>query len=99
MMQLPMNASAAAQQSTDNIMRILALQMGHKEAVGDPSGGAQAASQLVAAQPVSSVSVTASVEEELTEEVNTFINKTASSFDKVVKKYVQAQRNLKTAEE
>jgi hypothetical protein len=37
--------------------------------------------------------------EELTEEVSTFINKMASSFEKVVKKYVQAKRNLKTAEE
>jgi hypothetical protein len=43
--------------------------------------------------------VTASVEEDLTEEVSTFINKMASSFEKVVKKYVQAKRNLKTAEE
>ena len=73
--------------------------MGHREAVGDPSGGVQVASQLVVAQLASSVSVTASVEEDLTEEVSTFINKMASSFEKVVKKYVQAKRNLKTAEE
>jgi len=91
--QFSMNASAAAQQSTDNILRILALQIGHRE------GGALAASQLVVAQLAASVSVTASVEEDLTEEVSTFINKMASSFEKVVKKYVQAKRNLKTAEE
>jgi hypothetical protein len=86
-----MNASAAAQQSTDNILRILALQLGHREAVGDPGGGAQAASQLVVAQLAASVSVTASVEEDLTEEVSTFINKMASPFEKVVKKYVSSK--------
>jgi hypothetical protein len=99
MMQFSMNASVAAQQSTDNILRILALQMGHREAVGDPSGGVQVASQLVAAQLASSVSVTAAVEKDLTEEASAFINKMASYFEKVVKKYVQAKRNLKTAEE
>ena len=99
MMQLSMNASVAAQQSTDNILRILALQMGHREAVGGPSGGVQVASQLVAAQLASSVSVTAAVEKDLTEEASAFIIKMASYFEKVVKKYVQAKRNLKTAEE
>ena len=75
-----MNASAAAQQSTDNILRILTLQMGHREATGDLSVGALAASQLVTAQPASSVSVTASAEEELTEEVSTFINTNGELF-------------------
>ena len=42
--------------------------------------------------------MTASVEEELTEDASLFINKTASSFEKAVKNYVQAKRNLKTAE-
>jgi hypothetical protein len=81
MMQFSMNASVTAQQSTDNSLRILALQIGQREAVGDPGGGVQAASQLVlAAQPASSVSATASMEEELTEDVSTFINKMASFF-------------------
>ena len=43
--------------------------------------------------------MTASVEEELTEGASTFINKTAIYFEKVVKKYVQAKRNLKISEE
>jgi hypothetical protein len=38
MMQLSMNASVAAHQSTDNMLRSLALQMGQREAVGDPVG-------------------------------------------------------------
>ena len=54
---------------------------------------------MVVAQLAASVSVTASVEEDLTEEVSTFINKMASSFEKVVKKYVQAKRNRKPVEE
>ena len=57
-------------------------------------------SQVVQAPPsASSLSVTASVEVELDEDVQTFIHKMASSFEKLVKQYVQAKRNLKIAED
>ena len=82
------------------MMKLLIQQLGLREAAGLPVGGPQAVSQVVQAPlPASSLSVTASVEVALDEDVQTFIHKMASSFEKVVKKYVQAKRNLKIADD
>ena len=100
MMKVSMNASMAAQQSSEHMMKLLIQQLGLREAAGVLVGGLPAVSQVVqAAPPASSMSVTASVEVELDEDVQTFVHKMASSFEKLVKKYVQAKRNLKIDED
>ena len=64
------------------MMKLLIHQMGLREAAVVPLGGPQAASQTVPGQSASSGSVTASVEAELGEDVQIFIHKMASSFEK-----------------
>jgi hypothetical protein len=85
-----------AQQRSENMMKLFIHQLGLKEVAALPLGGPPVASQTHQPRQVaSSLSVTASVETELNEELQLFINKMESSFEGLVKKYVQAKRNLK----
>ena len=84
MMQVSMNASMVAQQSSESMMKLLIQQLGLREAAAVPLGGPQVVSQIGHGQSASSCSATASVEAELGEDVQTFIHKMASSFEKLV---------------
>ena len=92
MMHISMNASGVAQRSSEHMMKLLIHQLGIREAavvpLGAPSGGSQVQQPV---QQASSLSVTASAETELDEGLQLFINKMASSFEKIDKKYVQAK--------
>ncbi len=74
------------------MMKLLMHQLGIREAavvpLGAPSGGSQVQQPV---QQASSLSVTASAETELDEGLQLVINKMASSFEKIDKKYVQAK--------
>ena len=78
MMQVSMNASMVAQQSSETMMKLLIQQLGLREAAGLPVGGHPVSQVVHAPLPASSLSVTASVEVELDEDVQTFIHKMAS---------------------
>lgn len=97
MKQVSMNASMVAQQSSETMMKLLIHQLGVKEQASVPVPEVHVVSQRQSEQVSSSVSATATVETELGEDVQIFIRKMASSFEKLVKKICSSKAKFESS--